>query len=147
VPPGPLPIGFHLSDPLFHALGFGLQLLQILLQPGDMLFARGEVPPKGRAGTPAPALAATTAFAVVTSMPTVSTAALAAVAVMLAVSTVAALATVMGMRVLRVFAPVTLIATMAVLMLIMFSHMFHLLSSRLPLSLPSRRFCRASFGG
>jgi len=120
--------GFQLSDPLFHAFGFGLQLLQILLQPGDLLFARGEVPPKGRAGTPAPALATTTAFAPVMSMPTVSTAVPAAVAVMLSVSTGSALAAVAVMGLLGAFTPVTLIAmTVAMMMLLIFTHMFHLL--------------------
>jgi len=113
VPPDPLFAGFELSDPLFHALGFGLQLLQILLQPGDLLFARDKVPPELRAGPYALARAAS---------------ALAAVAVMLTVSTTAP-AAVTGMGVLRAFAPVTLIAvTVAVVMLIMFTHLFHLLS-------------------
>ena len=72
-------------------------------------------------------------------MPTVSAAALAAMAVMPAGPTVATLTAVTVMEVLRAFAPVTLIArAMAVVMLIMFSHMFHLLSSRLSLSPPSR---------
>jgi hypothetical protein len=125
VPPGPLPAGFHLSDPLFHAPGFGLQLLQILLQPGGPLFARDKVPPERRARPPGPALAAAAAFAAVAMMLTVSTAALAMMAVMLAVSTAAAL-----VGVLRAFAPVTLIAvTVALVMLIMFTHLFHLLSS------------------
>jgi hypothetical protein len=59
----------------------------------------------------------------VTGMLTVSTAALTAVAVMGA---------------LRAFAPVPLIAVaMAVVMLIIFSHLFHLLSSSLLIGLPS----------
>jgi len=105
--------GFQLSDPLFHALGFGLQLLQILLKPGDLLFACDKAPPERRA------LTATTALAAVASMSTVfAVTALSAVAVMLPVSTVATLSAV------------------TVVMLIMFSHMFHLLSLKLLVSLP-----------
>jgi len=56
LPPG-LPGRFHFGEALLHGLDLGLQLLQVLLQPGDALCPRGEAAAEGEVRPPTPALA------------------------------------------------------------------------------------------